>query len=407
MAVVVTAKSGFDLGYAVRQATAVPEKSPLGYYANAAQAGEAPGRWFGAGLQALGLRQGQLVAADAETGEGAYFAVYQQVHPVTGERLGRRPIAPQQARERLLGDLLAAEPHATRERHRLLAREAAHRVRQSPPYTDVTVSFSKSISLLHASIRENERQARLVGDTARAAYWAERDRAFQDVLQAANLAALRHAERWAGMTRTGYHGRKVDGQEQGKWETAEPVATSWLQGTSWDGDPHDHVHNQFARMARTVRDGKWRALDTMALRNQLPAMQAIAAAHVEAGLSRVFGVAWEPRADGAGNEIRGITQAQMDAFSSRAQDIEAGMQPRIEQFIADYGRAPSQRELLYLRNDVWAQTRDAKPEGAVDWDTLARGSGTHVPAATSRRSRPPLPAPCATRNSPAYSPRKR
>jgi hypothetical protein len=42
-------------------------------------------------------------------------------------------------------------------------------------YTDVTVSFSKSISVLHASIRENERRARLAADQQAAAYWARRE----------------------------------------------------------------------------------------------------------------------------------------------------------------------------------------------------------------------------------------
>src|SRR5450755_666514 len=84
MGAVVTAKSGYDLGYAWKgQAGAEPEKSTGGYYMNAAQAGEAPGRWFGPGAEALGLAEGQRVE------EGPYYAVYQQVHPVTGEKLGR------------------------------------------------------------------------------------------------------------------------------------------------------------------------------------------------------------------------------------------------------------------------------------------------------------------------------
>ena len=29
------------------------------------------------------------------------------------------------------------------------------------------------------------------------------------------------------------------------------IVSSWLQGTSRDGDPQDHVHNQFARMVQT------------------------------------------------------------------------------------------------------------------------------------------------------------
>ena len=191
--------------------------------------------------------------------------------------------------------------------------------RPTAPYTDVTVSWSKSISVLHVSIRENARQARLVGHEQAAAWWEERERRFSEVLQAANLAALRHLETWAGMTRTGSHAARIGGElETGRWEAAGLVVTSWLQGTSRDGDPHDQVHNLFARMVQTERDGKWRALDTMALRYQLPAAQAIAAAHVEAALTREFGVAWVPRSDGAGNEICGITQETMDAYSSRA-----------------------------------------------------------------------------------------
>jgi ketosteroid isomerase-like protein len=156
------------------------------------------------------------------------------------------------------------------------------------------MSFSKSISILHASIRENARRARQAGDAEAEAYWYGRELAFQEVLQAANRAALEHAQRWASVTRTGYHGAKVDGQETGKFELADVAVSSWLQGTSRDGDPQDHEHNQFAQMVRTRSDGKWRALDTVALRSQLPAMQAVAAAHAECGLSRESGTKTPP-----------------------------------------------------------------------------------------------------------------
>ena len=99
----------------------------------------------------------------------------------------------------------------------------------------------------------------------------------------------------------------MDGHETGRFEQARIAVASWLQFTSRDGDPQDHVHNQIARMVQTISDGKWRALDTVALRGQLPAMQAIAATFAECELSRRFGVSWIPRADGAGNEIAGIT----------------------------------------------------------------------------------------------------
>ncbi len=74
-----------------------------------------------------------------------------------------------------LAGLLAAEPHATAARRLELEREAARLTRQTAPYTDVTVSFSKSISVLHASIRENARQARQAGDEDRAAWWDARE----------------------------------------------------------------------------------------------------------------------------------------------------------------------------------------------------------------------------------------
>src|SRR5262249_48073659 len=132
-----------------------------------------------------------------------------------------------------------------------------------------------------------------------------------------NRAALAYLQTWAGVTRTGYHGVRVKGQEPGRFEAAGLVVTSWLQGTSRDGDPQDHIHNQIARITSTFSDGRWRALDTPSLRAVMPALQAVAATAVECELTGEFGVAWVPRPDGRGNEIKSVTQAQMDAYSTR------------------------------------------------------------------------------------------
>ena len=91
-------------------------------------------------------------------------------------------------------------------------------------------------------------------ETSRAAaYWAGREERFQEILHRANRAALDYLQEWAGVTRTGYHGIRVDGQEPGRFEEAGLIVTSWLQGTSRDGDPQDHIHNQIARITRTVQ----------------------------------------------------------------------------------------------------------------------------------------------------------
>ncbi len=366
MAVVVTVAKGYDLGYVWKnQGQTGAEQTTGGYYINAAQAGEPPGRWWGPGAEALGFAAGQVVERKP------YDTVYQQHDPRTGEKLGR-PRGSYAKFTDHLARLRATEPHATAERVIELEREAAKATRQPAAYTDVTVSFSKSISVLHASIRENTRRARLAGDQRAAAYWAGQEEKFQTVLHRANRAALEYAQQWAGVTRTGYHGIRVDGQEPGRFEEAGLIVTSWLQGTSRDGDPQDHIHNQIARITRTVSDGKWRAHDTVSLRAVIGALQAVAATAVECELTREFGVQWVPRADGRGNELKGITQAQMDAYSTRTVQVHEKERELAQAWERRHGRAPNSRELFYIARDATLQSRKSKDAGEIDWDALAQ-----------------------------------
>jgi hypothetical protein len=114
--------------------------------------------------------------------------------------------------------LLAREPHATAERRLELEREAHQLTRPLPLYTDFTTSFQKSISLLHASIRENARRAREAGDQDEAAHWDAQERKFMQILKDAHAQVVRHLEEWAGYTRTGSHARRIHGEETGRWE---------------------------------------------------------------------------------------------------------------------------------------------------------------------------------------------
>ena len=365
MAVVVTIAKGYDLGYIWKTQDHAAEPAAGGYYIDAAQAGEPPGRWWGPGAHALGLTPGQTVDRQP------YDAIYRQTDPRTGARLGRaRGRYPTFADH--LARLQAAEPHATAERLIELEREAARATRQPAAYYDVTVSFSKSISVLHASLRENERRARQAGDQQAVTYWAGREQVFQEVLHRANRAALEYLQAWAGITRTGYHGTRVEGREPGRFEPAGLIITSWLQGTSREGDPQDHIHNQIARITRTFRDGKWRALDTMSVRAVLGALQAVAATAVECELTREFGVDWVPRADGRGNEIQGISQAQMGAYSTRTVQVREKEHELAQAWARKHGRAPTSRELLHIANAATLQSRKGKEPGAIDWNALAR-----------------------------------
>jgi hypothetical protein len=56
LAAVVTVAKGYDLGYIWKTQTEHhAERTTGGYYINAAQAGEPPGRWWGPGARVLGF----------------------------------------------------------------------------------------------------------------------------------------------------------------------------------------------------------------------------------------------------------------------------------------------------------------------------------------------------------------
>ena len=231
---VATPRSGFDLEYYLNRAGG--EKTGGGYYLNAAQQGEPDGRWFGKGAEALGLRDGQVVKKEP------YLAVYNMIDPRTGERLpGRAPGGYARFAE-ILQRKLEAEPHATQERYLQLEREAAQETRRSPVYTDITIAHNKSVSVLHASFREQARRARLAGDTPGEALWRAREERVQADLaggqpRGAGVDARtgrvhphrlpRQPGRWGGTGPVGAGaagGHHLAARDQPRWRTARPLA---------------------------------------------------------------------------------------------------------------------------------------------------------------------------------------
>src|SRR5438067_13439849 len=79
---VATPRSGFDLEYYLSRTAG--EQTAGGYYLNAAQQGEPDGRWFGAGAEALGMRDGQVARRQP------YLAAYSMTDPRDGERAAGR-----------------------------------------------------------------------------------------------------------------------------------------------------------------------------------------------------------------------------------------------------------------------------------------------------------------------------
>ena len=250
---------------------------------------------------------------------------------------------------------------------------AQRQARQSPLYFDLTVSWSKDISIFHASLGAAVQRARDDGDTHAEMLAAGLLAEVDQTLRAANNAALAYFQREAGYVRTGSHVTRVDGRESGRWREADLIVASWYQHTSRDGDMQLHEHNQVAHVAITREDGKGRAPDSTAYYEHVRAAGQIASVHAEAALTRRFGMSWVPRADGMGFGIDGIGADLMAVFSHRRAEItELTARDLVPRFKAEHGRAPNQRELAALQERATLRTRVRK-DGVIDWDAAARG----------------------------------
>jgi len=203
------------------------------------------------------------------------------------------------------------------------------------------------------------------GDADGERYWSGLVAEVDDMIMQAVHAGFGYFQREAGYTRTGSHHARAASVETGQWHEADLVVAHWLQHTSRDGDMQLHVHSQVAHVARTAKDGKWRAPDSLGYNEHPGAVAAITAQHLEEALTARFGLQWTPRADGNGFEIHGISQEMKDLFSSRRRAITADLRTRATRFEQHYGRAPSQRELAQLAQASNFATRKGK-EGALD-----------------------------------------
>jgi hypothetical protein len=151
-----TVAKGYDLDYAWR---AVGEAyRGAGYYLAAAEAGEPPGTWWGPSAERLGFAAGQRVEW-----EPCDLLLGERKGP-DGRKLGRAPANAGKAAEIYRG-LVAAEPGADDHRRAELRIEAQRQARQSPLYFDLTVSWSKNISIFHASLGAAVQRARDGGDS--------------------------------------------------------------------------------------------------------------------------------------------------------------------------------------------------------------------------------------------------
>jgi hypothetical protein len=81
------------------------------------------------------------------------------------------------------------------------------------------------------------------------------------------------------------------------------------------------------------------------------------------------------REDGNGAEVGGVTQATMQAFSSRRAAITPAIQRLADEYTATHGRPPSRRALWSLRQWATLETRKSKHEVQRTLSPFARARG--------------------------------
>ena len=234
MTAVVTAKGGFDPAYPWRSAGASGKQAGSDYYL---VAGEPPGRWAGRGAEALGL-SGQI--SEAERAD--YDAVYAQTDPRTGERLGRRQADYSASYQATLDRLLAAEPHATAERVAELEWAAHKQTRQAQAVHRCDRELVK-VPVGVPRVAAGERRAGPSGGRRGGRGVAGTGRSRTTPRSCSTPTRRCSSTPSSGRDSPGpaTTARRSTAPRPGRWARAGVVISSWLQGTSRDGDPQDHT----------------------------------------------------------------------------------------------------------------------------------------------------------------------
>jgi conjugative relaxase-like TrwC/TraI family protein len=346
-------KTGHDIAYVTR-GHASGCAGAMAYYT---RTGDPPGTWEGRGCAALGV-SGTVQAEVAER-------LYQEGVGPGGERIIRHA-APKTGEDQAAAEAAAVARY--REEHPFASASEINaertRIRAtspgiSRPYYDMTSSASKSVSVLHASLRVAAGQARQAGDHVKAAALDGEALAIEDALLGAVREGLELLEAMACYVRTGHHSK-----DTGEWRDGKGlVATSWLHTISRDGDPQLHVHLAILNAVQRAdgADDQWRAADGQHF-YQLRHLYGVTVDRAFDQRLLDMGYAMTGRADGNGAEVGGVSQQVMDQFSSRAQAIDGRLRTWVDQYAARHGKPPSRRTIYLMGQEIAKDTRRPKAE---------------------------------------------
>jgi conjugative relaxase-like TrwC/TraI family protein len=373
---VVSIARGHDASYPFKtigaaEGPVITGERGAGYYLSAVEKGGEPaGTWVGNGAAELGFKDGDMVRR--EDFEPLYGQFLDPRDPTGQTYLGSPPRVNTELAA-IYQAKLAAHPGATAdERMRLLAEaRAEYEGPVGVQYFDTTFSVDKTISLAHASALASAVEARQAGEVQAAGQWEARAAGIWAEIEKSVRLYVAHMQGEAAYVRTGHHGRRVDGVEAGRFEDAREIPVAiFPQHTSRNGDPQLHVHVLWLNKVETVRDGRWRSIDSRGLYREKGAGSALAAFALETGLTRRFGFEWAYRPASKGRVIAGFPEKAIATFSSRRAQISKVTLALAEQYEKERGHAPDQRALSSMRQFANARTRAAKEAGPMDFGTL-------------------------------------
>lgn len=322
--------------------------SPLTRYYT--ESGCPPGTWVGTGLMSLDDgRTPALVEGDMVTEEHLAWLLGEGIHPVTGEKLGKRFPSLQPPRERIAARVARLDPDLRGETRaeavqRIREEEVAKKPRTAVAGFDLTFSPPKSVS----------------------AIWGVADAGTQALIAQAHHAAMRDTiallEQRVAATRVGAGGIA-------QMPIVGVIATAFDHYDSRAADPQLHTHVVVSNKVQGV-DGQWRTLDSRRLHKAAVALSESYNAFLTDHTARFLGVTWVPVDRGkdrnTGWEIEGVPAALIAEFSRRTtggsdgEGIEQVKNRLIEQYVAEHRRQPSAATIAKLRQQATLETRPEK-----------------------------------------------
>ena len=132
---------------------------------------------------------------------------------------------------------------------------------------------------------------------------------------------------------------------------------------SREGDPHTHLHVQIG--AKALVAGRWRALAGRQMLAALGEWNAVTAAAMATDEEWVRACARRRLTVTEDGGIAQVPRQVERALSSRNTAIEVRREELVEEFRAVQGRGPSAREMVWIDQQAWANTRPKKGERAL------------------------------------------